>query len=440
MLIQAGVPCKWTNDSQRFLLKEFDTICKSPSSIYHSILPSSPSSSWFHKYYGILQEVEAAEGLPAGWGPCSRTVLLESYTQDLSYWNNTIAIGSRHGDIIILDAITGSQTAVLSEHTDVVNSLTFSLDGGSLVSGSDDTTVKLWDAQTGRIVKSFYGHTNCVHSVSISADHTMIASGSSDKTVYLWNVSTGDCHVVVKQQDRVYTVTFSPQNPQHLLSICDSKLWQWNINGHQAGPTYNGSHVAFSLDGTQFVSCEGTAVTVQDSSSGATMAEFHVANGKTKYCCFSPGGRLVAVAAGSTAYVWNITSSDPYLVETFIGHTKDITSLVFSSPSSLISASQDKSVKLWTIDASSASVGIHNPEPVNEFQPQLPLHLPPPNYLLNTLDPQSSKDWEIEPHDHQSKGPLVAHSAETASIATTQEAHVASRRTIVDPGKTYLYF
>jgi hypothetical protein len=35
----------------------------------------------------------------------------------LSYWNNTIIVGSENGDIIILDAITGSQMAVLSGHT-----------------------------------------------------------------------------------------------------------------------------------------------------------------------------------------------------------------------------------------------------------------------------------------------------------------------------------
>ena len=364
---------------------------------------------------------------------------MESYTQDLSYWNNIIAVGSRHGDIIILDAITGSQTAVLSGHTDGVNSLTFSPDGTLLVSGSDDTTVKLWDVQTGGLLKTFHSHTNCVHSVSISADHTTIASGSSDTTVYLWNVSTGEYHVI-EQQNRVYTVSFSPIDPQYLLSICDSKLWQWDINGHQVGPTYNGSHVAFSPDGTQFVSCEGSAVTVWDSRSGAAVTEFHVANDKTQYCCFSPDGRLVAVAAGSTAYVWDITGSEPHLSDTFIGHTEDITSLVFSSSSSLISASQDKSVKFWIIGASSASVDSHDSEPVIESQPLLSFHLPPLNNLLDTLDPQSSKDWEIGPYGHQSKAPSVSNYAETASIATTQEAHVASRRTIVDPGKTYFYF
>jgi hypothetical protein len=36
----------------------------------------------------------------------------------LAYWKGTIAVGSESGDIIILNAITGSQVALLSGHTD----------------------------------------------------------------------------------------------------------------------------------------------------------------------------------------------------------------------------------------------------------------------------------------------------------------------------------
>jgi len=92
--------------------------------------------------------------------------------------------------------------------------------------------------------------------------------------------------------------------------------------------------------------CNETVVTVQNSDSRAVVAQFHVAGKNVKHCCFSPDGRLVAAAAGSTIYVWDVTSSDPHLVETFVGHTADIFSLVFS-PSYLISASDDKSARFW---------------------------------------------------------------------------------------------
>ena len=72
-------------------------------------------------------------------------------------------------------------------------------------------------------------------------------------------------------------------------------------------------------------------------------------NSMANHCCFSPDGRLIAVAVDRTAYVWDTTSSAPHPVETFVGHTQVITSLVFSSPSSLLSSSEDGSVKFWQI-------------------------------------------------------------------------------------------
>ena len=292
----------------------------------------------------MSQEVQVVKGLPAEWGKCSCTVSLNSHGTDLSYWKDNIAVGSGV-NIIIFNAITGSQIAILSDHTYSVQSITYSSDGMFLVSGCGGGTVKLWDVQTGGVVKTFHGHTDCVCSVSISADNTRIASGSLCGALHLWNTHTGECHCVIKQEGIVIYVSFSPINSQHLLSISGKKGWQWDINGHQAGPTYDGSCISFSPDGTQFILCHNKAVTVQDSNSGVIVNEFQIANGSIYHCCFSPDGRLFAVASQATIYVWDVTGLEPHLAETFIGHTEKVNSLIFSSPSSLISASDDKSVK-----------------------------------------------------------------------------------------------
>jgi len=356
----------WTNDSQRILLDNFDTIYNSPSHLYHSALPLSPSSSWLSECYSseLSLEVRVVMGLPAGWGMCSRTVLLNDSPWTLSYWNNTIAVGSGHRDILILDAITGSQTAVLPGHTDAVRSLTFSSDGISLVSGSHDKTVKLWDVQTGGVVKTFYGHTDKIWSVSISADHTTIASGSEDNTLRLWNIEMGECHHTIEQPTTVDCTSFSPTDPQYLLSVSGTTAQHWDIDGNKVGLKFISYNTAFSPDGTQLISYtgdHGDDVIVQHINSGATVAEFTAANGYFSPCCFSPDGRLVAVATGYNVCVWEITGSNPHLVETFVGHTHNITSIKFSSSSTLISASEDKSVKFWQIGASSTDPVVTDP-------------------------------------------------------------------------------
>ena len=400
MVVQVGVESKYTNDTQRLLLEHFDTIKNSPSHVYHSALPLSPSSLWLRKHYSaeLSLGVKVIKGIPAEWGTCSRTVLLDSVVHDLSYYNNTIAVGSESRDIIILNAITGSQTAVLSGHADEVRSLTFSSDGTSLVSGSDDYTVKLWDLQTGGVVKTFSGHNGCIRSVSISVDCT-IASGSEDDTIHLWDIQTGECHQTIDQQDTVFHISFPLTDPQHqhLMFICEGKVCQWSTSGHQIKPPYDGLHYAFSPDGIQFVSCNEEVVTIRDSDSGVTVAEFNVASNNICYCCFSPDNKLVAVAAGSTVHVWDITSSDPHQIETFIGHTKKITSLVFSSPFTLISASRDQSIKFWQISAPSTNSVMNDPKSISPTSVSIQsINLHVKDDIVITIDSDGVvKTWDI---------------------------------------------
>ena len=214
--------------------------------------------------------------------------------------------------------------------------------------------------QTGGVVKTFSGHTAMVLSVSISTDCTTIASGSNG-IICLWDIQTGECYQTIGLHSGVRHVSFFPLNPQHLISICDGYLRQWDTNGHQIKPPIDGQCIAFSSDGTQFVSCHKGIATVQNSDSGAIVTKFPVYAMSTDCCCFSPDDRLVAAAADSTVYIWDITSSNPHLIETLIGHAGRITSLVFSSPSTLISASYDKSVKFWQIGASSADPAMTDP-------------------------------------------------------------------------------
>jgi hypothetical protein len=64
----------------------------------------------------------------------------------------------------------------------------------------------------------------------------------------------------------------------------------------------------------------GQLITVQNFRSGVIVAEFHVANGDTRYCCFSPDDRLIAVAAGNCLHLGH------YLIQNLasLKHSLDI--------------------------------------------------------------------------------------------------------------------
>jgi WD40 repeat protein len=356
IFIQSGDTCKWIEDSKHIMLEYFDIISESPCHIYSSALPLCPASSWLQKYYSseLSQVVKPVKGVLAEWIACSRTVLFSGFPTSISYAKNTIAIGSDYGTIIILDAVTGSQRAEVSAHERSVICVAFSSDGRSLVSGGVDTNVKLWDVQTGGIVETFYGHTKKVWAVSISPDCTRIVSGSEDKTIRLWDIETSKCCQSIRLRHEVSFVCFLPSNPKHLVSISNDKIKQWDVNGKKIGPVLDGFKFIFPSDFSQFATCDDGFVTIWSSKTGAIVTELEFpGNCELSHCCFSPDGRLIAVSSENIAYVWNVSNPTPYLVGKITVQFEGITSIVFSSPSILVSTSNDynddTAVEFWQI-------------------------------------------------------------------------------------------
>ena len=78
----------------------------------------------------------------------------------------------------------------LKGHTDRVNSVSFSRDGATVASGSDDGTIKLWEVATKRNTTTFEGHADGVGSVAFSSQSNILAAGVTDGSIKLWDVES----------------------------------------------------------------------------------------------------------------------------------------------------------------------------------------------------------------------------------------------------------
>jgi eukaryotic-like serine/threonine-protein kinase len=72
------------------------------------------------------------------------------------------------------------------DHSGSVDTIAFSRDGKSILTGSDDNNARLWDAATGRPIGPPFTHQGEVTTVAFSPDARVIVTGSTDNKARLW--------------------------------------------------------------------------------------------------------------------------------------------------------------------------------------------------------------------------------------------------------------
>src|SRR5262249_8525122 len=76
----------------------------------------------------------------------------------------------------------------LTKHTDTVETVAISSDGGRALSGSRDQTVCLWNLDEGKLLNTFPGHERRGTLLAFARDGESAISGSDDATARVWSL------------------------------------------------------------------------------------------------------------------------------------------------------------------------------------------------------------------------------------------------------------
>ncbi|KAG8196954.1 hypothetical protein JTE90_009013 [Oedothorax gibbosus] len=105
----------------------------------------------------------------------------------------TLITGSDDMSLKVWEVATGKLTQVLAGHEGSVTCVAAApLRPSLVVSGSSDCTLIMWDMATGSEGLSFRGHTDTVQCAALAPDASALLSGSLDNTIQLWDTRTGD--------------------------------------------------------------------------------------------------------------------------------------------------------------------------------------------------------------------------------------------------------
>jgi len=146
--------------------------------------------------------------------------------QEHSNWVNSVAI-SPDGE---WQMGTGKKLHTLTGHSNRVRFVAITPDGQTLVSGSDDRTIKLWDLKAPRLISTLIGHSTWPNCVAISPDGQTFVSGEH-KTIKIWQLNTGrEISSFTGHSDWVNCVAFSPDGKILASGSADNTIKIWRCD------------------------------------------------------------------------------------------------------------------------------------------------------------------------------------------------------------------
>uniref|UniRef100_A0A673ZJ84 Apoptotic protease-activating factor 1 n=1 Tax=Salmo trutta TaxID=8032 RepID=A0A673ZJ84_SALTR len=240
---------------------------------------------------------------------------------------SAVGLGREDGTIQVLEVPSGTSLATLQGHTRTVLHCQFTPEGHTLITSSEDTTIRVWRWRTGECVV-LEGHkeqVRCFSLLTTSPSETHLLSWSFDGTIKVWDMSSGErLQDLVCHQGAVLACDVSPDGQLFATTSADktAKVWtsaSWEcvrlLNGHQdcvrsckfswdgrrlATGDDNGEIRLWNMkDGTLLKICSSDNKDAMDSLHGGWVTDLH----------FSPDNTVLLSTGGYIKW-WNVEKGE----------------------------------------------------------------------------------------------------------------------------------
>ncbi|MEZ5045250.1 MAG: caspase family protein [Saprospiraceae bacterium] len=233
---------------------------------------------------------------------------------------HTIATGSSDGTARLWDS-SGKELKSLDGHRGRISSLVFSPDGNSILTAcgdygefgsvSQDTVIRIWKLD-GDLRSTLEGHRDVIFGLSFSPNGGHLLSTSADRSLIKWN-HEGKIEQKFDFTDMAFSVTYSPVNdnfligngygPSQLMDSAGQTIAR--LPGHTA-PVFS---VAFSPDGSKLLTASYDGIANIWTNTGEHLHKLTGHSREISSAVFSPDGKLVLTGGvDGVAKVWDAAS------------------------------------------------------------------------------------------------------------------------------------
>jgi len=316
------------------------------SSSYH---PDDKNFNYYRRYTG--SSLQGLLGSPnfkhshcvtcVAISPDGKTVLSASDDKTVKWW----------------DLETGKEIQTLKGHSDYVKSIVFSPDGQTMASGSNDRTIRWWNLESGQEIQTFSGHDGAVNCIRFSPDGKSVISGSDDKTVKLWDLETvQEIHTFRGHDGPVNCINFSPDGKTIISGSDDKTIKWWELESGKEINTFmvhtdHVTNVVFTPTGDTIISASWDKTIKWTLETGQEICTFKGHDRPITNIALSPDGKtLISASWDKTLKAWDLESGKE--IRPFIGHMDYINSVVFSPDGkTMVSGARDNTVRCWNLDS-----------------------------------------------------------------------------------------
>jgi WD40 repeat protein len=256
-------------------------------------------------------------------------------------------------------AAQGDNLATLRGHSNVVASIAISPDGKTILSCSQDRTVRLWELASHRLISTLTNFQDPGRSVAFSPDGKVFAAGGWGKRdrVTLWDATR--LRLLATLDGQYSSVAFAPKG--NLLAYGSSRgffpdsgedvrIWDYSANREVARIPGGGARVAFSPDARLLaLGGQNDAVILYDIVSQQSVGRLPKA-AAVQSMAFTPDGKGLVVAYWEgELLVWDLAGQR--VLTELAGHSGRVWDMEFSPDGRILAtASTDQTVRLWDVD------------------------------------------------------------------------------------------